>query len=245
MPDSNEKGRIRIVGWGFCGGRIIFLTVYEEATNKRGEVETNGYFVPFLSYLTMGGSIFVPSIIAPPFTSHHISHIFSLQVIIIDDASPDGTLEVAQRLQKEYGSGRIVLRPRTGKLGLGTAYVHGLASARGEFIILMDADLSHHPKYIVQMIAKQRDENVSGVFGGFRVFKVYCWMLHIHGSDMKVFYLGERTSGWESTVLGLTERTGLLMFKIAAGKPIGGSTVFSADFELPLLFLLVCFSVIS
>lgn len=51
---------------------------------------------------------------------------------MIDDASPDKTLEVAERLQKEYGSEKIVLKPRSGKLGLGTAYVHGLKYARGE-----------------------------------------------------------------------------------------------------------------
>ena len=63
---------------------------------------------------------------------------------MIDDASPDGTLEVAKQLQKIYGENRIVLKPRAGKLGLGTAYVHGLKFARGQFIIIMDADLSHH-----------------------------------------------------------------------------------------------------
>ena len=37
-----------------------------------------------------------------------------------------------------------VLRPRSGKLGLGTAYIYGIESATGEFVILMDADMSHH-----------------------------------------------------------------------------------------------------
>jgi len=49
---------------------------------------------------------------------------------------------------------RIVLKPRAGKLGLGTAYVHGLQYAKGNFVIIMDADFSHHPKF-PQMIAKQ------------------------------------------------------------------------------------------
>ncbi|EPB71482.1 hypothetical protein ANCCEY_09419, partial [Ancylostoma ceylanicum] len=83
-----------------------------------------------------------------------------LQVIVIDDASPDGTQEVAERLQKEYGEDKIILKPREGKLGLGTAYIHGLKYARGEFIILMDADLSHHPKFIPEMIELQKKENV-------------------------------------------------------------------------------------
>lgn len=82
------------------------------------------------------------------------------KVIIIDDASPDGTLEVAKKLQQEYGENKIVLKPRSGKLGLGTAYIHGMKYSRGEFIILMDADMSHHPKFIPQMIQLRKAKNV-------------------------------------------------------------------------------------
>lgn len=74
----------------------------------------------------------------------------------MDDGSPDGTQEVVRGLQKAYGSDRVVLRPRPGKLGLGTAYAHGLVSARGRWVVLMDADLSHHPKYLPAMIARAR-----------------------------------------------------------------------------------------
>ncbi|CAD6196876.1 unnamed protein product [Caenorhabditis auriculariae] len=81
---------------------------------------------------------------------------FKATIIVIDDGSPDGTLKVAEKLQAEYGADKILLRPREGKLGLGTAYVHGLKHASGDFIILMDADLSHHPKFIPEMIALQQ-----------------------------------------------------------------------------------------
>lgn len=66
------------------------------------------------------------------------------EIIIIDDNSPDGTLKAAEQLQKIYGEEKIVLRPREKKLGLGTAYIHGIKHATGNFIIIMDADLSHH-----------------------------------------------------------------------------------------------------
>lgn len=66
------------------------------------------------------------------------------EVIIVDDGSPDGTQDVAKQLQKIYGEDKILLRPRPSKLGLGTAYVHGMKHASGNFIIIMDADLSHH-----------------------------------------------------------------------------------------------------
>lgn len=69
---------------------------------------------------------------------------YQYEIIVIDDNSPDGTLDVAKQLQELYGSKRIVLKPREAKLGLGSAYLHGLKYARGEYIIIMDADLSHH-----------------------------------------------------------------------------------------------------
>lgn len=92
-------------------------------------------------------------------------HDYNYEVIIIDDGSPDGTLEVAKQLQKIYGADKIVLRPREKKLGLGTAYIHGLKHAIGEFIIIMDADLSHHPKFIPQFIKLQAENNLDIVTG--------------------------------------------------------------------------------
>lgn len=86
-------------------------------------------------------------------------------MIVIDDGSPDGTQAVAQQLQQIYGSEKIVLRPRAEKLGLGTAYVHGLKNATGEFVVLMDADLSHHPKFVLQMIRKQKEGDFDIVTG--------------------------------------------------------------------------------
>ena len=55
-----------------------------------------------------------------------------------------GTSLVAEKLQKIYPS-KIILHKRPGKLGLGSAYIDGLKFATGNFIVLMDADLSHHP----------------------------------------------------------------------------------------------------
>lgn len=79
---------------------------------------------------------------------------YDYEIIIIDDGSPDGTLEAALQLEKIYGKEKIVLRPREKKLGLGTAYIHGMKHASGNYIIVMDADLSHHPKFIPLFIKK-------------------------------------------------------------------------------------------
>lgn len=86
------------------------------------------------------------------------------EVIIVDDGSPDGTQDVAKQLIKAYGP-RIVLKTRSGKLGLGTAYVHGLEFATGNFVIIMDADFSHHPKFIPIMADIQRKGDYDIVTG--------------------------------------------------------------------------------
>jgi len=87
------------------------------------------------------------------------------EIIVIDDGSPDGTLEAARKLQKIYGEDKIVLKPRAKKLGLGTAYIHGLKFAKGDFVIIMDADFSHHPKFIPKMIAEQQKKDFDVVTG--------------------------------------------------------------------------------
>ncbi|GAL86268.1 dolichyl-phosphate beta-D-mannosyltransferase [Sporocytophaga myxococcoides] len=74
-------------------------------------------------------------------------------VLIIDDGSPDGTADIVKELQLEY-PGRLFLEQRKGKLGLGTAYIHGFryAIARNyEYICEMDADMSHNPEDLVKL----------------------------------------------------------------------------------------------
>ncbi|KAK4002618.1 dolichol-phosphate mannosyltransferase subunit 1 [Daphnia magna] len=87
------------------------------------------------------------------------------EIIVIDDGSPDGTLDVAKQLQTIYGDEKIVLRPREKKLGLGTAYIHGIKHATGNFVVIMDADLSHHPKFIKEFIGKQKEKDYDLVSG--------------------------------------------------------------------------------
>lgn len=87
------------------------------------------------------------------------------EIIIIEDGSPDGTLGVAQQLQDIYGSDKIVILDRGKKLGLGTAYKAGLDLATGDYIILMDADLSHHPKYIPKFMQLASEKGYDIVTG--------------------------------------------------------------------------------
>ncbi|CAI5757490.1 unnamed protein product [Candida verbasci] len=95
------------------------------------------------------------------FTEHKLNW----EVIIVDDNSPDGTQEVAKKLVSLFGEDHIKLKPRAGKLGLGTAYIHGLNFVTGNFVIIMDADFSHHPEAIPEFIAKQKTKDYDIVTG--------------------------------------------------------------------------------
>lgn len=86
-----------------------------------------------------------------------INAVFALpvmfDVLIIDDNSPDGTAAIVERMQKQW-DGRLHLLKRSGKLGLGTAYIMGFKwclNAGYEFIIEMDVDFSHPPKKLLEL----------------------------------------------------------------------------------------------
>jgi dolichol-phosphate mannosyltransferase len=77
------------------------------------------------------------------------------RILVVDDGSPDGTGELAEELARQH-PGRIEVMHRTGPRGLGRSYVDGLLHAvkegRAEFVIQMDADLSHNPEYLPDMV---------------------------------------------------------------------------------------------
>ncbi len=77
----------------------------------------------------------------------------NFHVLIIDDGSPDGTANIVRSLFPKY-PGQLFLEERKGKLGLGTAYIHGFkwCLQRGyKFIFEMDADFSHNPKDLIRL----------------------------------------------------------------------------------------------
>ncbi len=87
-----------------------------------------------------------------------IRKVFSLPtdftLLIVDDGSPDGTANKVKELQKEF-AGKLFLEERAGKLGLGTAYIHGFrwALARDfEYIFEMDCDFSHNPNDLIRLL---------------------------------------------------------------------------------------------
>ncbi|KAL3525291.1 hypothetical protein ACH5RR_013663 [Cinchona calisaya] len=94
----------------------------------------------------------------------HLSNV-DFEIIVVDDGSPDRTQDIVKQLQSVYGEDRILLRSRPKKLGLGTAYIHGLKYVSGNFVVIMDADLSHHPKYLPNFIKKQMETGADIVTG--------------------------------------------------------------------------------
>lgn len=95
--------------------------------------------------------------------SRMVSKVMSLEgefdILVVDDGSPDGTADIVRKLQDEF-FGRLHLVERSGKLGLGTAYIAGFKYAleRGyDYIFEMDCDFSHNPDDLIRLAAMLDD----------------------------------------------------------------------------------------
>jgi dolichol-phosphate mannosyltransferase len=103
------------------------------------------------------------------------------RMLVVDDGSPDGTGAVADALAAQH-PGRIEVMHRTGPRGLGRSYVDGLLHAiregRAEFICQMDADLSHNPEYLPDLVRAAATHDL--VIGSryLRGVSVVNWPLH-------------------------------------------------------------------
>ncbi|KAG7429207.1 Dolichol-phosphate mannosyltransferase [Fusarium oxysporum f. sp. raphani] len=139
------------------------------------------------------------------------------ELIIVDDGSPDGTQE-----------------PRAGKLGLGTAYVHGLKFVTGNFVIIMDADFSHHPKFIPEMVALQAKGNYDIVTG-----TRYAGNGGVFGWDLKRKFVSRGANLFADTVLrpGVSDLTGSFrLYKRAAlEKAIASTESKGYSFQMELM----------
>ncbi|MEJ6756563.1 MAG: polyprenol monophosphomannose synthase [Crocinitomicaceae bacterium] len=88
-------------------------------------------------------------------------------ILYVDDSSPDGTADVICELQKEF-PGRIHLEVRKGKLGLGTAYIHGFKCSiekEYEFIFEMDCDFSHNPDDLIRLYKACKEDGADVSIG--------------------------------------------------------------------------------
>jgi len=88
-------------------------------------------------------------------------------ILIIDDGSPDGTADIVKSLFPKY-PGTLFLEERKGKLGLGTAYIHGFKWALDKgyrFIFEMDADFSHNPTDLERLYNACKNEDADVAVG--------------------------------------------------------------------------------
>ncbi|MDD6228094.1 MAG: polyprenol monophosphomannose synthase [Bacteroidales bacterium] len=89
------------------------------------------------------------------------------EVLIIDDASPDGTQDAVRAKMSQY-PGRVHMETRKGKLGLGTAYIHGFRWALQkdyQYVIEMDADFSHNPEDLPKLYHECKDRGADMSIG--------------------------------------------------------------------------------
>jgi len=129
---------------------------------------------PIVNYLAVKYSVILPTynehenialIVSMLIHSFDAMEDCEYEIVIVDDSSPDHTFDDALQLQKLYGSSKIIAVKRQGKLGLGSAYKFGLRYCSGTMIFLLDADMSHHPKYIPLFIEKQKEGQFDVVTG--------------------------------------------------------------------------------
>ncbi len=125
-------------------------------------------------------------------------------ILVIDDGSPDGTANIVKGLMASEFQDRLFLMERSGKLGLGTAYIAGFKWAiehQYDYIIEMDADFSHDPNDLPKLYAACHDEG-NGVSVGSRYItgvNVVNWPI---GRVLMSYY----ASAYVRTVLGIKLR---------------------------------------
>ena len=113
-----------------------------------------------------------------------ISLNLNYHVLVVDDNSPDGTASAVKKLQLVY-PGQLFIKERTGKLGLGTAYIDGFkwAIKQGyDFIFEMDADFSHNPADLERLYSACRYEHFDVAVGSRYVpgGKIENWPIDRH-----------------------------------------------------------------
>jgi dolichol-phosphate mannosyltransferase len=84
-----------------------------------------------------------------------------VEILVVDDNSPDGTAEAVEAIAR--GNPRVHLLKRPGKMGLGSAYIDGfkrVLDAGADLVVQMDADLSHDPQYIGDLLEAAADNDL-------------------------------------------------------------------------------------
>jgi dolichol-phosphate mannosyltransferase len=161
-----------------------------------------------------------------------------INVLVVDDNSPDGTGDIVENWMTR-APGRVFCLHRPGKLGLGTAYIAGYKRGLemgAENIITMDADFSHHPRYIPDMLALGRHKHV--VIGSRYVPG--------GGSEnctWKRIWLSKGANLFARTMLGLQARdttAGFRLYRREVLESIPLDDIFSSGYSFLMEMLFLC-----
>lgn len=161
----------------------------------------------------------------------------NLRVLVIDDGSPDGTGQIADELAAASG-GRLTVMHRTGKRGLGRSYLDGMRAALAtdaEVVFQMDADLSHDPKYVPDLVAASRDADIS-------IGSRYLQGVSVVNWPLRRLMLSTFANWYVRTVTGMKVRDCTAGFRCwrrtaIAKMPLGQITSDGYSFQVETLFL--------
>lgn len=85
--------------------------------------------------------------------------LYSYEIIVVDDSSPDGTADAVRRAGDDDPGIKLLLRPA--KMGLASALVDGFKMARGEYLVMMDGDLSHRPRDLPGLLGRLAETDIA------------------------------------------------------------------------------------
>jgi len=142
---------------------------------------------------------------------HAIFDLIDVHILIIDDGSPDGTATIVKRMIQEDFPDRLFLEERQGKLGLGTAYIHGFnwgLERNYDFIFEMDADFSHDPHDLQRLYDACIEQNADLAIGSR-----YCSGVNVLNWPMKRLLMSYCGSMYVRKVLGIPVRDTTAGFK--------------------------------
>ena len=126
--------------------------------------------------------------------------IIDVHILIIDDNSPDGTADIVKGLMKEF-EGRLFIEERAGKLGLGTAYIHGFKwglERNYDFFFEMDADFSHDPHDLQRLYDACVEQNADLAIGSR-----YCQGISVVNWPLGRLLMSYFGSMYVRTILGI------------------------------------------
>ncbi len=127
--------------------------------------------------------------------------ISDVHILVVDDGSPDGTATIVKSLMKSEFSDRLFIQERSGKLGLGTAYIHGFQwglEREYDYIFEMDADFSHNPKDLANLFQACIDQNADVAIGSR-----YCKGVNVLNWPMKRLLMSYYGSWYVRFILGM------------------------------------------